>query len=454
MPLLRLLTDRFRGENLQARALRGSSMTILRIGGENGLRLISNLILTRLLFPEAFGIMALVQIFVIGLQTFSDIGIKSSIIQSDRGDDPTFLNTAWTMQVLRGGLLWLGACALAWPAAQIYDEPLLASLLPIVGLVVFIDGFRTTNEPLANRHLHLGRLVTILLSTQALGVVIYVGLALWLQSIWALALGNILLALLRLTALNWLLPGARNRFQWDHSSFQEIFHFGKYIFLATIARFVVTTSDRAILGANIDTALLGVFSIGLMMGTLPNLFTRALAQSILFPLYRLAPPTKSRANQRKLFRMRRVVSLVAILTLALLAMLGGWLIETLYDPRYILAGPMVVLFALRSVPESAFIGTQHVLLANGDSRNFLILTGSIAVIQVALLSAGIALFGIPGAILAPTLALLITYPLRIILTHRYGAWDPIGELGALALGFALTGVGCWLHWDAIGQLLP
>jgi hypothetical protein len=83
---------------------------------------VGNLILTRLLFPEAFGLMALVQVFLSGLQMFSDIGIQTSVIRSKRGEDPAFLDTAWTVQVLRGGLLWLGCLGIAGPAAAFYEE--------------------------------------------------------------------------------------------------------------------------------------------------------------------------------------------------------------------------------------------------------------------------------------------------------------------------------------------
>ena len=49
-----------RGDGLGARALRSSMLTVLGYGGSQALRLASNLILTRLLFPEAFGVMSLV----------------------------------------------------------------------------------------------------------------------------------------------------------------------------------------------------------------------------------------------------------------------------------------------------------------------------------------------------------------------------------------------------------
>jgi O-antigen/teichoic acid export membrane protein len=75
---------------------------MLKFGGNNALRLGSNLILTRLLFPEAFGLMALVQVFLTGLQMFSDFGLQASVIRSSPRRGSGFLHTAWTVQILRG----------------------------------------------------------------------------------------------------------------------------------------------------------------------------------------------------------------------------------------------------------------------------------------------------------------------------------------------------------------
>src|SRR5205823_683589 len=64
-------------------------------------RFASNAILTYLLDPKVFGLMMLVNVFIVGLHMFTDIGTGLSVIRSPRGDDPDFLNTAWTIQVLR-----------------------------------------------------------------------------------------------------------------------------------------------------------------------------------------------------------------------------------------------------------------------------------------------------------------------------------------------------------------
>ena len=88
-------------------AMRGAIWTFVGYGVGQSLRLGSNLILTRLLVPEMFGLMSLINVFILGLSLFSDIGVGPSIIQHKRGDEPEFYNTAWTLQVIRGGALWL-----------------------------------------------------------------------------------------------------------------------------------------------------------------------------------------------------------------------------------------------------------------------------------------------------------------------------------------------------------
>ena len=65
--------------------LRGSVWTLLQYGGAQVLRLISNLVLWRLLTPDAFGLMALVGALMVGVNMFSDVGIGPSVIQHRRG---------------------------------------------------------------------------------------------------------------------------------------------------------------------------------------------------------------------------------------------------------------------------------------------------------------------------------------------------------------------------------
>src|SRR5580693_6285452 len=114
--------------------VRGSIWSLVQYGSGQLIRLGSNLILWRLLYPDAFGLMAIVNSFIVGLAMFSDIGIGQNVVRHERGDEPDFLNTIWTIQVLRGLALMVLAIAGAIPVAHFYHQRELAGLIPMVAL--------------------------------------------------------------------------------------------------------------------------------------------------------------------------------------------------------------------------------------------------------------------------------------------------------------------------------
>jgi len=156
--------------SLKRAFLRGSAWSFSGYVLQQMLRLAGNLVLTRLLFPEAFGLMALVNIFLQGLAMFSDLGLGPSIIQNPRGTEPDFLNTAWTVQVIRGFVLCACALLLGWPLACFYKQSELAFLLPVAGVSAVISGLQSTAMYTENRKLVLGRITLIGVAAQLAGL--------------------------------------------------------------------------------------------------------------------------------------------------------------------------------------------------------------------------------------------------------------------------------------------
>src|SRR5262245_23612870 len=107
---------------VKSAAVGSAVWTVLGFGAMQLLRFGFNLALTRLIAPQVFGVMAIVNLCVQALHMFSDLGIRQCVIHHARGDEADFLNTAWTLQILRGLLLWALAAAVALPAAAFYSE--------------------------------------------------------------------------------------------------------------------------------------------------------------------------------------------------------------------------------------------------------------------------------------------------------------------------------------------
>lgn len=426
------------GRGLFGRALGGGALTAGSYAVTQALRLASNLILTRLLFPEAFGVMALVSVVLVGLAMFSDTGIGPAISRSARGDEPAFLDTAWTINVLRGAVLWLLTCALAWPVAQLYGAPELAQLLPAAGLTLLISGFNPTRIDTANRHLLLGRLTALDLAAQVIGILAMVALAAAMRSVWALVIGALIGSAAKLVLCWAWLPGPANRLRWDKAAGRELIHFGKWIFLSTACGFLLSQGDKAVLGAYLNLADLGIYNIGYFLASFPMLLAGTVVARIMIPLYRDHPPAASAANAARLARLRLALSLSVLALLALMALAGAPLVRLMYDDRYLAAGVLVTAIAMVQMPAVIGLTYDQSALAAGDGRGYFLLIAAKAGVQTLAFLLGAEMAGLGGALLAQGIALALVHPLIARLAWRHGAWDARHDLVAGALALTLV----------------
>lgn len=438
---------------LTRRVLRGSIITMAGFGGTQAIRLAGNLILARLLFPEAFGVMALVTVLLFGLAMLSDLGIAPAIQGSRRGDDPDFLNTAWTINLIRGGMLFLAGCALAWPMAAFYGEPILLQVVPVASASLLIASLEPTRADSAERHMNLGWVTLLELSAQAAALVAMVALALVTGSIWALVAGSLVAALVRVVMAWTLLPGIVNRPRLEPAAAHELIHFGKWIFLSTVAGFLVQQADKLVLGRYLNMTELGLYNIGFFLAGFPLMLGTTLVVRLMIPVYRQSPPAASAQNFARLRRIRSGLTIALLGMMAPLVLLGPWLVDLLYDDRYLLSGAVVVLVGLALMPQLATVAYDRAALAEGDSRGFFAVNGARALVLVGLLVALVPGQGIVGAALALAGAALITYPAQVWLARRHGAWDAPHDLAAFAATLALTGLAVWLHGDLLAELL-
>lgn len=430
---------------LFARALRGSAIVAMGYIGGQAMRLASNLILTRLLFPEAFGLMALVTVVMIGLTMFSDVGIGPAILGDKRGDDPRFLDTAWTIQVVRGGLLWLITCALAWPLGVFYRAPDLAQLLPVAGVTLLIAGFNPTRIETANRHLALGRVTLLDLASQAVGIAVMVALSIATQSVWALVWGNIAGALVKLGLMTAYLPGHRNRLGWDRTAAAGLIRFGGWIFLSTACGFLLMQGDKAILGRYLSLESLGLYNIGYFLASFPMLLTAAVVGRIFIPVYREVAADGSDRVRRRLRRMRFGMTGIVFALLVAMAIGGVPLVGLLYDPRYAAAGAVVVTIACVQLPQLLVATYDTAALAAGDSRGFFVVSALRAGVQTGLFLAGAELGGLPLALAGQALAGVLTAPASIALARRHGVQDWLHDVTFALLSCCLAIFTLWLQ---------
>jgi O-antigen/teichoic acid export membrane protein len=425
--------------SLRDRAVRGVVWTVGGTAVAMLLRFGSSLVLTRLLMPELFGLMAIVGVIFQGLLMFSDIGTGTAIIQNEHGDEEPFYNTAWTMQVIRGSVLWLCACILGYPAARLYGQPQLAWVLPVVGLSALIAGFNSTAIFRLNRHLHIGRVVSLELTTQALSTAGTITWAWFDKSIWALVVPALFGRAIYAVASHFLLAdGRRNRFRWNPEARAALLRFGRWIFLSTLLTFLANQADRLIYGRMIPIGLLGVFGVAALYASLPMQLVQRMNVAVVFPaLSRVVGSDRKRFGQ-VFRRVRTPLLMLAASAVALLMTAGPALMTMLYDARWHDAGWLLPLVAAGVWFQILEATNGSALLAHGRSQWVAASTGAKFATMLALIPLGYWLWGFPGAVIGASASDVARYVVSAAAVHRLGVRQMIGTDLLICLGIAAT----------------
>jgi O-antigen/teichoic acid export membrane protein len=360
-------------------------------------RLGSNVLLAYLLDPRAFGLFALTYVFITGLHSFSDVGIRVSIIHSPRGDSQSFLDTAWTIQVIRGFVIWLGACLLAWPVAYLRPEPEpdLLWLLPLIGLCSVIEGFISTKLHLLYRHLRQKRAVAIDFISSTGGTVVMVAWVCVSPSLLALASGPLAASLLTLL-FSHLLKGPGNRFHRDPAATHELVHFGRWIFISTIFSYIADQADRFVVGL-ISVTVLGVYHLANQIATIPSALMSSIARHVFMPLYsRLHEARRDLNPALRMVQMQSGAALV--LLIGGLIATGPTAVRCLYDARYEAATWILPLLAIVCLVQILDANAGNLLISTGLPKAYAASNLVKVIALAAFMPLGIGMGGIEGLI--------------------------------------------------------
>jgi O-antigen/teichoic acid export membrane protein len=435
----------------------GGNLTgqLLRFGG--------NLVMTRLLAPDDFGLMAIVMVLITGVTLFSDLGAGQFVIHSQKGTDIRFRHTAWTLQVIRGFYIW-GATALlgvgvyiagrlgAFPEGSTYQDPRLPWVVGVFASQMAILGFISSKQWLQQRDLDMRKIMLVRVFSQLLGLVVMIAWGYFYRDVWALVVAGLISTLAQVVASHTLLPGEPDRFRWDKGALSELLGFGRWVLLSSIVGFLATNGDRMLLGGLEDAHALGIYSIAfLLLSPIQSMFTTTTG-SVIFPALSEVvreSPEKLTSVYLKFQRM----SDLALVSLAGILVTGGEAaVSVLYDARYIASGEMLSVLALTLVGMRTQVYEQ-VFMANGQSKitsmaNLLRLVGLFVMVPVLHHFGGLA-WAVWGVAASPFMA----WPLVYILRHRAGvsAWRADAFMVPAFLGGTVLG---WLASQLVNHLRP
>lgn len=449
--------DESRFRALESRALKGTYYVVAFYGIGQVLRFVGSIILTRLFAPELFGLMTLLTTIIVGLNLLSHIGLEDSVIQNPRGDDEAFLNTAWTILVLRGIALWLLMVILAWPISRLY-EPRLLWLLPVVGFGSVISGFSSPGLLTLSRHLGVAKSSLLELICQIVLFGVSISWAYFDRTIWALAAGRLASELVRTLLSYPLVKGAvRPRFVLERESVRALMSFGIWILIGTALTFFANQSDRLILPKllpkSIAFQVLGVYGIAFSLSDMPRQIISMFSSKVGYPFIAKFAHEPRPEFRKVLLKYRMMVLAVGAVLLTFTICVGDVFILHVYKKPYHGAAWMIAIFGL---------GLWHTLLYSTISPAIMSLQKThynalanllYLVTLVALLPFGYSHFGMVGAVAAVAISDLPMYIVNVYASYKQGL-GMLRQDGLMTLVFVGTLVAGFSIRHALGLGFP
>jgi O-antigen/teichoic acid export membrane protein len=364
--------------SLRQRLWHAGGWSVLSHASTQLIRLAGNVLLARFLMPEAFALSTVVMLLTVGLTLFSDLGVFQNVVRHPDAENRRFLDTAWSVQVLRGVVIWLVALGVAaclpwlvragWVRADtVYADPRLPWMIAVATFSAVFQGFESTQVLVERRHMRLKRLTQIELASQVVASVLMVTVAWFTRSVWAFVVGGLCAAALRCIWTHRVLGGPANRWAWDAHVLRDLVGFGKWVFLSSVLFYLVSNSDRLILSNLIDSTTFGLYSIGFLLATAPGLVMNTLAGSVALPT--LSEVIRERPHDlvRVLAEFQRLSDGFLGPMVGLLWSLGPFIVGFFYDARYQPAGAILSSLAW-GVAANRYVVLEQCYLAMGQPQ--------------------------------------------------------------------------------------
>jgi len=430
LPLLKALSSP--AELRKAIARNSLAVLIGALTAANVLRIGNNLILTRLLAPEAFGIIGVITAISVILAMLTDMGFNPFVIRSPRGHESRFLNVIWTVRLLRSALLTVLMIVLAGPLALAFGKPELEAPIRASSFLFLIEGLRALSTTTALRERRVSFVSVIEFVVTVIQMAATLGAALIFKSYWAIIVGMYVGAATNAIFSYALFPGFAHRLAFDREIGKELWAFSRLVIVSSIITVILGQADKVFIGRTLSLEALGLYMLAVSL-------TNAGQHLVLTYVSRVLLPAYSQAARQARERLAAIYySARWRLTLSLAFLLGGGaggghlLARILFDERYLGAGIFISLLSLGPLFLLVTRPAEQALIALGKVRAALEANVARLVWIAVAAPAGFHFFGIVGLVAAFALIEAAAAPYWWARLRKEGLFNWVEEMAPIA----------------------
>ena len=440
--------------NLEKKVIRGgfwlAASKLVRIG----LYFVRTTLLARLLLPFDFGLLGISLLTLNTLSAFTNTGFDPALIKKKDNTEP-YLNTAWTIQFLRGLVLGGIMVAAAVPISSFFSEPKAVLALRLVGLAQIIKGLNNIGIIYFRKELDFNKQFLYQVISSAVDLILSAAGAVIFGNVWGLLIG-LLARNVTEVVVSYLLHSYRPSFNWDLSKINELTKFGRWIFASSVCYYIGYQGDDLLVGRLLGATALGLYQMAFTVANYPISQFTYVINNIMFPAYsklqgntnKLKKAYIHAANLSSIFTFPITIGAAILSREFVLIFLGAEWVKMIFSLKL-----LSIAVLLKSVASTA----TPVLKGSGHPRYSFNIQLTRAVSTLVLIFPLINFFGMNGAawtVLITNSLLIISWWRQINRLFEFSVKNVVQTFGPPLLAALVMGALAWILKTSIPIMAP
>jgi O-antigen/teichoic acid export membrane protein len=329
-------------QDLKAKTIQGG---LARVGAQAVtflLRVVSLVVLARLLSPTDFGLVGMVTAFTGVLTLFRDFGLSSATVQRQTVTEEQMSTLFW-INMLVGAILWLVAVIMAPAIAAFYGKPELFSVTIVLAAAFPFNAAGVQHSALLQRQMRFTTLATINVVSLAVGTAIAIAGAAAGYGYWGLVAMSVSWPLTASIGF-WAATGWAPKLPRRGSDVASIVRYGGGLTFTSVFVYVGYNAEKVLIGRFWGADAIGIYGRGYQLVSIPTDNLNAAIGEVAFAALSRVQHDPDRLRSYFL----KGLSLILGLTLPITAALGFFaddVVLVLLGPNWQQAAPIVRLLA-------------------------------------------------------------------------------------------------------------
>jgi O-antigen/teichoic acid export membrane protein len=439
-----------RHEALGAQVFRGSWISLVAQATQLAFRLVSTVVLARLLTPDAYGLVAMVTVVTGFISLFKSLGLATATVQAPRVSHAE-LNGLFWLNAAFGAGAFVVAVAVAPLLALVYSEPRVTPLVIGLSVTFLIGGLGVQHQALLRRAMRFGKVATIEISAMAIGTAAAILFASRGFGPWSLVGGFLVTEIANLVFVWRVVDWRPTRPRFD-AKVGEMVALGRDLTQFNVLNYWARNLDNFLIGRFWGAAQLGLYNRAYQLLLLP-------LQQVTSPLSSVAIAALSRLNGEDLryrqayIRLLEKIVIVCMPMTTFLFVNAGPVVDLLLGPKWHEVAPVFMPLAVAGMVQPVTATFIWMLVSQGrrtDLRTWSIV-GSL--LSCGAIVAGMSRGVIGVAMFYAACELFVRAPLLAWFVGRRGPVRVSDVLAAIGPA-ALMSVAIFLACTLLSAFLP